>query len=122
MPRGLTVAAAQLGPIARSETRETVIRRLILLMEEVARLHADIIVYPEAALTPFFPHWWIETERDLDCFFEEEMPNPAVQPLFAAARRLRVAFCLGYAEMALEGRRKKRFNTAVLVNADGERA
>jgi predicted amidohydrolase len=89
-------------------------------MEQAARLGADVIVYPEAALTAFFPHWWIEDEKDLDEFFEGAMPNPAVQPLFAAARRLRVAFCLGYAEAAFEEGRIKRFNSSVLVNADGE--
>src|SRR6516165_10693743 len=92
MPRYITVAAAQLGPIARSDSREAVVNRLIRLLEHAMRLGADIIVYPEAALTAFFPHWWIETEAELDSYFEREMPNAATQPLFDAARRLGVGF------------------------------
>jgi predicted amidohydrolase len=84
------------------------------------RLGADIVVYPEAALTAFFPHWWIETEAELDSFFEKKMPTATVQPLFDAARGHRLAFCLGYAELALEESRKRRFNSAVLVNPNGE--
>src|SRR5579862_1190538 len=120
MPRMLTVAAAQLGPISRSETREEVVKRQIHLMEEAVRFGAEVIVYPEAALTPFFPHWWIEREEDLDAFFEHAMPNIAVQPLFTAAKRLRVGFCLGYAEATFEDGRARRFNTSVLVNAEGQ--
>jgi N-carbamoyl-D-amino-acid hydrolase len=120
MPRTLTVAAAQLGPIARTETREQVVKRLIHLMEEAARFGAEIIVYPEVALTPFFPHWWIESEKDLDSFFEHAMPSTAVQPLFTSAKRLGVGFCLGYAEAAFEDGRTRRFNTAALVNAEGQ--
>jgi predicted amidohydrolase len=89
-------------------------------MEQAARFGADLIVYPEAALTAFFPHWWIESEADLDSFFEPKMPTAAVQPLFDAARHHGLAFCLGYAELALEGDRKRRFNSAILVSAAGE--
>jgi predicted amidohydrolase len=47
------------------------------------------------------------------------MPNPAVQPLFDAARRLRIGFHLGYAELAFEDGRKRRFNTSILVSNEG---
>ncbi|MHA1554788.1 MAG: nitrilase-related carbon-nitrogen hydrolase, partial [Alphaproteobacteria bacterium] len=98
--RLLTVAAAQLGPIAAEENRRAVVRRCVALMEEAARAKADIVVYPEAALTPFFPHWLIEDETELDSYFEADMPNADVQPLFDAARRLGIGFHLGYCELA----------------------
>jgi predicted amidohydrolase len=113
------VAAAQLGPIALQEPRQVVVTRLISLMEEAVRLGADIVAFPEASLTAFFPHWWIEDEQDLDAYYEGAMPNPVVQPLFEVAKKLRVAFCLGYAELAFEEGRKRRFNSAVLVDRDG---
>ena len=71
-------------------------------------------------MTAFFPHWWIESEADLDFFFEPKMPTAAVQPLFDASRQHRLAFCLGYAELALEEGRNRRFNSAILVSATGE--
>jgi predicted amidohydrolase len=120
MPRIVTVAAAQLGPIPLSQSREELVAsRLIPMMEDAARCGADLIVYPEAALTAFFPHWWIETEDGLDPYFETAMPNAAVQPLFDAARRLKIAFSVGYAETAVEDNRKRRFNTSILVGPDG---
>jgi predicted amidohydrolase len=119
MSRIITVGVAQLGPIARQESRRHVVGRLLALMEEAAGMGADLVVYPEAALTAFFGHWLVESEAELDGYFEASMPNAAVAPLFEAARRLRVGFHLGYAELAVEAGRKRRFNAAVLVGRDG---
>jgi len=120
MARMVTVAIAQLGPIRRDERRQEVVGRLVVLMEEAARMGCDLVVYPEAALTAFFPHWWIESEDELDTWFERSMPNPAVQPLFDVAKRLRIGFHLGYAELASNDGLKRRFNTAVLIDRNGE--
>jgi predicted amidohydrolase len=113
MTRKLTVAAAQLGPIARSETREAVIARLLNLMREAKARGVELMVYPELALTTFFPRWWFEDEREIDAFFETEMPSPATRPLFEAAAEHGIGFYLGYAEKTPEGR---RFNTSILVD------
>jgi hypothetical protein len=120
MTRIVTVGVAQLGPIRLSQSRQDVVVRLLALMEDAAHMGCDLIVYPEGALTSFFPHWWIDDDDELDSFFEREMPNPAVQPLFDAARRLRIGFHLGYAELAIEDGRKHRYNTAILLGPDGE--
>ena len=119
MPRIVTMAAAQLGPIPRTESRAQVVERLLVLMRDAAARGADIIVYPEAALTAFFPHWWIEDEAELDAWFETSMPSNETAPLFAEAKRLRIGFHLGYCELVEEAGRKRRFNTAILVDKDG---
>ena len=119
MPRIVTMAAAQLGPIPRAESRAQVVERLLVLMRDAAARGADIIVYPEAALTAFFPHWWIEDEAELDAWFETAMPSNETAPLFAEAKRLRIGFHLGYCELVIEAGRKRRFNTAILVDKDG---
>ena len=46
-------------------------------------------------LTTFFSRYWYEDKKEADAFFERDMPNPDVQPLFDEARRLRVGFHLG---------------------------
>jgi predicted amidohydrolase len=51
-------------------------------------------------------------------FFETAMPNPTVQPLFDLAKEHGVGFYLGYAELAREEGRARRFNTAILVGPD----
>jgi predicted amidohydrolase len=116
MTRIVTVAAAQLGPIARSETRRQVVERLLAMMREAKAMGCDLIVYPELALTTFFPRWFFEDMREIDAFFEREMPGPETRPLFEAAERLGIGFCLGYAELTPEGR---HFNTAILVEPSG---
>jgi len=116
--RRLRIAAAQLGPIARNEGRDSVVARLVALMEQAASAQVELVVYPELALTTFFPRWYCEDEDDLDLdsFYETEMPGPATQPLFDAARNHGVGFCLGYAELTPDGH---RYNTQILVERDG---
>ncbi|MGA8899487.1 N-carbamoyl-D-amino-acid hydrolase [Bradyrhizobium sp.] len=83
--RIITVAAAQMGPIQRAESRQTVIPRMIALMDEAKARGADLIVYPELALTTFFPRWYMEDQAEVDAWFEREIPNAAAMPLFARA-------------------------------------
>jgi predicted amidohydrolase len=115
--RELTIACAQLGPIQRAESRESAVARLIAMLEEAASRGATLVVFPELALTTFFPRWYVEDQAEVDRWFEREMPNAATQPLFDRARALGVGFYLGYAELTPEGR---HFNTAILTDTKGE--
>jgi N-carbamoyl-D-amino-acid hydrolase len=119
MARLLTIGAAQLGPIARSETRGDVVKRLLALLGQASARGCDLVVYPELALTTFFPRWWMEDQREIDGFFEREMPAPETRPLFDEARRLGIGFCLGYAELTQEDGRPRRYNTSILVDRRG---
>ena len=120
MARHLKIAAAQLGPLQRSDSREAAVRRLIALMREAHGQGARFVVFPELALTTFFPRWWMDDEAEVDRrYFEAAMPSPVTQPLFDEARRLGTGFYLGYAELVDEGGRAQRFNTSILVCADG---
>jgi predicted amidohydrolase len=119
MTRIVTVAAAQLGPIARAERRAQVVERMLALMRQARSHGSDLVVFPELALTTFFPRWYFERQEDIDAFFEREMPGPDTQPLFDAARSLGLGFYLGYAELANEGGRTRRFNTSILVDRTG---
>jgi predicted amidohydrolase len=116
MSRFLTVGAGQLGPIARDDSRGDVVERLIALLRDAASQGCQLVAYPELALTTFFPRWYFTDVAELDHFYETEMPNPSVQPLFDEAKRLGVGFSLGYAELTPDGR---RFNTTILVERDG---
>ncbi|MDA9546716.1 N-carbamoyl-D-amino acid hydrolase [Bradyrhizobium sp. CCBAU 45321] len=119
MTRIVTIAAGQLGPIARSETRTAVVARLMALMREARACGCDLIVYPELALTTFFPRWYFEDQAEIDSFFEREMPGPETQALFDLARELGIGFCLGYAELTLEAGIVRRYNTSILVDKSG---
>ncbi len=117
MARVLTLAAAQLGPIQKAEPREEAVGRMVRLMERAHRRGAEAVVFPELALTTFFPRWYEEDVAAADRWFETALPSPATAPLFEAAGRLGLGFHLGYAEMTPNGR---RFNTAVYVHPSGE--
>ena len=120
MSRQFTVAAAQMGPVARADTRTQVVDRLIAMLNDAHEAGATLVVFPELALTTFFPRWVIDDVEELDGYFETEMPGNETQPLFAAAADLGVGFHLGYAEMVTEDDGSKRyFNTAVLVDRAG---
>ena len=119
MTRIVTVGAAQLGPIQRMHSRKEMVTRLITLLEQGARHGCDLMVFPELALTTFFPRWYIESQTELDAYFEAQMPGPETQALFDAARKLKVGFYLGYAELTEEAGRTRRFNTSILVDQTG---
>ena len=119
MARRLKVAVAQLGPVHRADDRSGVVKRLIAMMREAHGARARLVVFPELALTTFFPRYWFEDEAEVDAWFERAMPSATVQPLFDEARRLSVGFYLGYAELAHEDNAKRRYNTSVLVGPDG---
>jgi len=116
MTRSLIIAGAQTGPIQRADNRAQTLDRLIALLEQAAAQGAQMVVFPELALTTFFPRWLMETTQELDTWYERAMPNPNCQRLFDRARELGVGFYLGYAELTEDG---QRFNTAITVGPDG---
>lgn len=119
MARMLTVAAGQLGPIEPDEDRSSVVARLIALLEEAKRRACALVVFPEMALTPFFPRRWIPREADRDPYFEFAMPSPETGPLFDAAAALNIGFYLGFCEAMHDGQKIRRFNSSVLVDGAG---
>src|ERR1700739_4203444 len=119
MARFITIAGAQLGPIARKDSRQVVVSRLIELMREAKARGGDIVVFPELALTTFFPRWWMEDDAEIDSFFETEMPGPATLPLFEAAKALQIGFYLGDAELERQNGAAHHYNTSILVDKNG---
>jgi predicted amidohydrolase len=115
MARKLRVGAAQIGGIDIEEPREQVVKRHIALLEEAARQKVDLIVFPECSLTTYFPRL-ILPESEINKFFEKTMPNPSVQPLFDKAKKLEIAFSLGYSELE-DG---KHYNSSLLVGKNGK--
>jgi predicted amidohydrolase len=116
MSRIITVGAAQLGPIQKEHTKTSAVDRLIALMRQASANGCDLVVFPELALTTFFPRWFVDDITEADHWYETSMPSPETQPVFDEARRLSIGFSLGYAELTPDGH---RFNTQILVEKDG---
>ncbi len=117
MSRSIILAGAQLGPIQKAEGRDVAVGRMVRLMEKAHRRGAEVVVFPELALTTFFPRWYEEDLANADHWYETAMPSNATAPLFEAARRYGIGFHLGYAEKTPDGH---RFNTAIYVHPSGE--
>ncbi len=115
--RSLRVGAAQLGPISRETTRHEVVDRLVALMKDASDEGCQLVVFPELALTTFFPRWYLDdVPEELNSYYETEMPGPETQRLFDEAKLLGIGFYVGYAELTAEG---QRFNTSILVDESG---
>src|SRR5262249_44899528 len=117
MARHLKIAAAQLGPLNREDSRAVAVSRLTNLLREAHGMGAKFVVFPELAFTTFFPRWWMEDEQEVtQKFFEKQIPSKETAPLFDEAKKLGIGFYIGYAELTPE---KRRFNSAILVGPDG---
>jgi len=111
------LAVAQMGAVNLVDTRAVVMKRLAEMMREAASRGAEFVVFPELALTTFFPRYWMTEEEAVERFFEKSMPNADVQPLFDLSRELRIGFYLGYAELTPDGR---RYNSSILVDRNAK--
>src|SRR3954468_15960758 len=117
MARNIKIAAAQLGPLHKADSRAVAVSRLVKLLRDAHGMGAKFVVFPELALTTFFPRWWMEDQVEVDRrYFEREIPGPETRALFDEAKKLGIGFYFGYAELTPQG---QRFNTAILVGPDG---
>ena len=70
MSRRLKVSAAQLGPINLADSRASVVKRMVEMLKEADSRGSKFVVFPELALTTFFPRYWMEDQKEVDKYFE----------------------------------------------------
>src|SRR3979490_2136796 len=102
-----------MGPIHKADSRQAVVKRMLDLLDQAKAERCDLIVYPELALTTFFPRWYMTNQSEVDAWFEREMPNAVTTPLFERAARHEIAMSFGYAELTPDGH---HFNTCILTD------
>src|SRR4029453_7590538 len=105
-----------MGPIQKADSRQVVVRRMRDLLDQAKAQSCDLVVYPELALTTFFPRWHMTDQAEVDAWFEREVPNAAMRPLFEQAADYGIGLSFGYAELTADGH---HFNTSILVDRDG---
>src|SRR5262245_62085744 len=106
-----------MGAIQKADSRQVVVKRMLDLLAEAPAQGSDLVVYPELALTTFFPRWYMTDQTEVDAWFEREMPNAATRPLFDKAAEYGIGLSFGYAELTADG---QHFNTSILVDRNGK--
>ena len=117
MARKFKIAAAQVGAVHIDSDRSETLDRLLRLLRQATDQGAQIVLFPEIALTTFFPRHLFESEEDLEKFFEhgdDIAASPGVKPLLDEAGRLGVDISVGFAERASNG---KGYNTCIYYSA-----
>ena len=66
MKRSFPLAVAQLGPIHLRDNKTVVVQRLIELLKQAHARSAHFVVFPELALTTFFPRYWMTDQEEID--------------------------------------------------------
>jgi len=115
--RKLKVAAAQMGPVHLHSNRQETLARMIALLQSASSLHAQLVLFPETAFTTFFPRHLIESQEELDGYFEHEdsLATAAdTRPLFDEAKKLGIDVSVGFAERTTDG---QGYNTSVYYSA-----
>jgi len=88
---------------------------MIEMLKEADSRGSKFVVFPELALTTFFPRYWMDDRTRPKSISENQMPTPETAPLFELARSRASAFYVGYAERHGRGRQAASFNTSILV-------
>ena len=114
--RMVNVAAAQMGPIHKADSREAVVARMLDLIDEAEGEACDLVVYPELALTTFFPRWYM-TDRPRSMLVRARNAERGDPPAVRGRRASRIAITFGYAELTPDGH---HFNTSILADREGE--
>jgi predicted amidohydrolase len=108
-----------MGPVNTTDSRQATIVRLISLLERAANQSCQLAVFPELALTTFFPRTYRPDLAQAHAFYETSMPSPDLEPLFELARHRKIGFSLGFAELDRSRSPARRYNTQILVNDEG---
>ena len=117
MHRRLIIAAAQVGSVHKHSDREDTLDRLIVLLEKATSNGAKVVLFPEIALTTFFPRYLFDNQEELNKYFEhgdDIVESPHLKRLFEKARGLSVDISIGFAERTSDG---KGYNTCVYYSA-----
>lgn len=113
-----------LATIEIDKIRQYSVKRMLDLMKKASERGCDLIVFPELALTSFFPYFYIESNCILLRFFETgPVEHGIAKPLFEYAKKQGIGFSFGYAECtsdSLHDKHYKRYNSCILVDKKGD--
>ncbi|KAL4794293.1 carbon-nitrogen hydrolase [Aspergillus venezuelensis] len=116
MARTVRLAAAQMGTTNKWDDRAATLTRMINLLRDAASQGAQIVLFPEIALTTFFPRYLILDEAEVESWFEhgDIRTAPNTKALFDVAAEVGVDIVVGFAEATESG---EHYNSCVYFHA-----
>ena len=106
-----------MGPIHLDSKREDVLCRMVILLQSAHKLGTQLVVFPEVALTTFFPRYPIQQKDQYAKYFENAdtlLESPGTRAIFDEASKLGVDIYLGFAERTSDGH---NYNSSVYYSA-----
>lgn len=93
------------------------ISRMCEIIRSCATRGVNFIIFPELALTSFFPYFHFEDETTLNKYFEKgNITKGVAREMFMLAKKLNIALGFGYAELTSEN---KKYNTYIIYDVLG---
>ncbi len=93
---------------------------MVEMLKEADSRGSKFVVFPELALTTFFPRYWMDDQNEVEKYFENPDAEPGDGCRCSSWRAQKgIGFYLGYAERTEEEGDTHHFNTSILVGPDG---
>ena len=106
----ITVSAAQMAP--NSESIQENVERILTMMERAKSQGAELVAFPELALTPFFA---VKYTRQFKHYFVED-DSKEISWIRKKAEQLKLITIFGYAEVE----NVNYYNTAIVIDKAGK--
>ena len=119
MPRIVNVAAAQLGPIQKADTRQAVVARMLDLMDRPRPRAATSSSIPSSRSPRSFRAGTRGPQRGRHLVRARDAERRDAAAVRGGAAQHGMAMSFGYAELTPDGH---HFNTSILVDRDGRRS
>ena len=106
-----------MGPNHLATPRVEVLDRMVTLLQSASKLGAQLVVFPETALTTFFPRYPLEYLPASEVYFDDAdalLTSPNTRPVFDEAKKLGLDVYLGFAEKTSDG---SHYNSSVYYSA-----
>ena len=120
MARIVNAASAQMGPIAKAETRKDTVKRLIAMMREAKARGAELVVFTELALTTLLSALGDRGRGGARQLLRARDARTRDASRCSTRRRSSASASISAMPSSLRGGgRKRRFNTSILVDRSG---
>ena len=92
---------------------------MVEMLKEADSRGSKFVVFPELALTTFFPRYWMDDQAEVDKYFENQMPSPETRRCSSWRAPRASASTSAMPSARKRSGKPHHFNTSILVGPDG---